>query len=163
MLRINVSYPLTRSQAWPLKGHGILTFYCSSRRQLSAIPHYSAPVAAPSSAKPAGARLPAGTAGATAMGFISYFWAAYVPVGIVAVAAVVELVTDARKRRTRRPSPDKFENAAANVIALSPKRPRSSLHPHPAAVPARGAPGLVVMLSEARNGRVFRSGVGRTG
>ena len=57
------------------------------------------------------------------MGFIANFWAAYVPVGIVLLAAIVELVTDASKRRTPRPSLDKLESAG-NVIVLSPTRPR---------------------------------------
>jgi hypothetical protein len=39
------------------------------------------------------------------MEFISNFWPAYVPIGIVLVAAIIELVIDAGKRERSRPVP----------------------------------------------------------
>jgi hypothetical protein len=52
------------------------------------------------------------------MEFISNFWPAYVPIGIVLVAAIVELVIDAGKRERSRPSLDQLESVPGNVIIL---------------------------------------------
>jgi hypothetical protein len=45
------------------------------------------------------------------MEFISHFWPAYVPVGIVLVAAAIEWAADAQKGRTPLRSPNQFERA----------------------------------------------------
>jgi hypothetical protein len=50
------------------------------------------------------------------MEFISNFWPAYVPIGIVLVAAIIELVIDAGKRERSRPSLDQLESVPGNVI-----------------------------------------------
>lgn len=86
------------------------------------------------------------------MEFIANFWAAYVPVAIVLVAAIVELVIRARESRT--PRPDKLEYARANVIML-PTRSRSSRRADAA---AGAAPGRVISLQDARRRRILLPG-----
>ena len=83
------------------------------------------------------------------MEFISNFWAAYVPVGIVLVAAVIELVADARERWMPRSSPERFDHARGNVIVFRLASPRAS-----SASPHTGAPGgRVISMQEARRRR----------
>ena len=89
--------------------------------------------------------------GATAMEFISNFWAAYVPVAIVLVAAIVEWVADARHGPRPGRSPD--ENARGEAVIFYMSWPRSSsARPH-TSVPAGAMPGQVISLQEARRRR----------
>jgi hypothetical protein len=90
------------------------------------------------------------------MEFISNFWPAYVPVGIVLVAAVIELVADARKRRMPRPSPDLREHAPARAVVFYMAWPRASAARR--SVPAGAMPGRVISLDEARRRRARAPG-----
>lgn len=89
------------------------------------------------------------------MGFISYFWAAYVPVGVVIVAAVVELVAAARQERTPPPSPNKRERASGRAVVFYMAWPRASSVPR-GSVPSGVVSGRVVGLEEARRRRSRR-------
>lgn len=94
------------------------------------------------------------------MEFISNFWAAYVPVGIVLVAAVVELVSDARKRRMSRPSRDKRQHARGRAVVFYMAWPRAASAP-PRSVPAGAMSGRVIYLDEVRRRRAHRPGENR--
>jgi hypothetical protein len=74
------------------------------------------------------------------MEFISNFWPAYVPIGIVLVAAIIELVIDAGKRERSRPSLDQLESVPGNVIILDHGGARFSSPPRRGALPVGAAP-----------------------
>ena len=85
------------------------------------------------------------------MDFIANFWAAYVPVGIVLAAAIVELAVGRRERRAPRSLPNQLDRAPDNVIVLYP-RSSSLFRPRRASVP-RATPARVIVLREARQRR----------
>jgi hypothetical protein len=95
------------------------------------------------------------------MEFISNFWAAYVPVGIVFVVAVIEWVGDARKGWTRRPSLDEREHARASAVVFHLAWPRSPSAPRRTTLPAGAVPGRVISLQEARRRRSQAPGESR--
>ena len=98
------------------------------------------------------------------MGFISNFWAAYVPVGVVLVAAIIELVAGARKRRMRHPSPDQREHAPGRAVVFHMAWPRAS-SARPRSVPTGVLPARVINLDEARRRRahaLHESGIRRS-
>jgi uncharacterized membrane protein len=91
------------------------------------------------------------------MAFISTFWAAYLPVGVVLVAAVIELVSNARKRRPPPPSPDKREDAPARAVVFYMAWPRVSAA-RGRNVPVGAVSGRVISLQEARRRRSLIAG-----
>jgi hypothetical protein len=93
------------------------------------------------------------------MAFISNFWPAYLPVGVLLVAAVSELVTGTWKRRAV--CSPRTPHDPGQVIVLCSARPGPSQAPCRAAAPAGAVPGRIIMLHGARRRRPHSLGESR--